>query len=237
MNKLYIIIPAFNEEENIETVALEWHNIVENINTESKLVIIDDGSKDSTYVKLQELSTKLPQLIALTKKNSGHGGTILYGYQYALEQQANYIFQTDSDGQTVPSEFYGLWEKRKEYDIQIGYRKHRQDGLSRIFVTKILKLVLFFSFGLWIKDANTPFRLMSAETLAIHIKKIPNEYNLSNVLLTVLYEKSKSRCRYAKITFKPRQGGVNSINLKKISKIGWKALKDFASLKKNVNVG
>ena len=234
MDKLYIVIPAYNEEETIEDVAREWHQIVEKIGEDSRLVIINDGSKDSTYEKLLELKNVLPQLEPVSKENSGHGGTVLWGYQYAISQGADYIFQTASDGQTIPDEFWPLWEKRSDYDFQIGYRKHRQDGFSRILVTKTLKLVLFFSFGLWITDANTPFRLMSAATLQEHIAKIPEGYNLSNVLVTVLYEKAKARGRYVEITFRPRQGGVNSINFKKIIGIGKKAVKDFSSLKKAI---
>ena len=50
-DKLYIVIPAYNEEENIDDVVNEWHEVVEKINEESKLVIIDDGSRDNTYKK------------------------------------------------------------------------------------------------------------------------------------------------------------------------------------------
>lgn len=234
MDSLYIIIPAYNEEENIDSVAREWHEVVEKIGGDSRLVIIDDGGKDSTYGRLVELKKELPMLEPITKSNSGHGGTVLFGYNYAVEHGAEYVFQTDSDGQTLPNEFWNLWEERKNFDAQIGYRKGRQDGVSRVIITKTLKLVLFFSFGLWITDANTPFRLMSAETLKKHLSNIPKDYNLSNVLLTVLYEKTKSKIRYIPITFRPRQGGVNSINIKKIFRIGIKAIGDFASLKKSI---
>jgi glycosyltransferase involved in cell wall biosynthesis len=232
MDKLYIVIPAYNEEENIETVVREWHDVADKINGGSRIVVIDDGSKDSTYAKLKELQKELPQLEAITKPNGGHGAAVLCGYRYALDSGADYVFQTDSDGQTLTSEFWLFWENRKKYDIQIGFRKGRQDGLSRVFVTKILRFVLFLQFGMWITDANTPFRLMSAATLSEVILYIPKDHNLSNVLLTVLYHEKKKEIKYYPITFRPRQGGVNSINFKKIVRIGWKAIKDFSSLKK-----
>ena len=47
---------------------------------------------------------------------------MLYAYHYALEQGADYVFQTDSDGQTLPEEFWPFWEQRKEYDMLIGNR-------------------------------------------------------------------------------------------------------------------
>jgi glycosyltransferase involved in cell wall biosynthesis len=234
VDKLYIVIPAYNEEENIEAVAREWHDVVVKANDQSRIAIIDDGSKDCTYAKLQELQKELPQLEAITKPNGGHGATVLYGYQHALENGADYIFQTDSDGQTIADEFWQFWESREQYDAQIGYRKNRKDGFSRIIVTKTLKITLFICFGLWVTDANTPFRLMSRNTLEKLLPHIPKDYNLANVLLTVLLEKTKARMRYLQITFRPRQGGVNSINLKRIFKIGRQAVRDFISLRRAV---
>lgn len=233
---LYIIIPAYNESENIEEVTGEWHKIVTKVSKTSRLVIIDDGSKDDTYSILEKLSKKYRQLTPVTKKNSGHGGTILYGYKYATKNNADYVFQTDSDGQTRPDEFWQMWDQRKNYNFQCGHRLGRQDGFSRKFVTRVLKFAVLLKFHCWAKDANTPFRLMDATSLKEKIKKIPKDYNLSNVMLTVLYLKDKSmKTRFIRITFRPRQGGVNSINMKRIFGIGKKAVSDFGKLRNTVN--
>ena len=234
MDKLYIIIPAYNEEANIELVAREWHEVVAGIGQDSRLVIINDGSKDQTYEKLCALQAELPQLLPVTKENGGHGATVLYGYFYALEHGADYIFQTDSDGQTLASEFQGFWEQRNEKKVLIGYRNHREDGISRIFVTKVLKMVLFLIFGIRVTDANTPYRLMPKKLLQKYIVKEPENFNLSNGMLTVLFLRGKENVQFIPITFRPRQGGVNSINLKKITKIGIQAVKDFRTIKKNL---
>lgn len=234
MDKLYIIIPAYNEEANIELVAREWHEVVAGIGQDSRLVIINDGSKDQTYEKLCALQAELSQLLPVTKENGGHGATVLYGYFYALEHGADYIFQTDSDGQTLASEFQGFWEQRNEKKVLIGYRNHREDGISRIFVTKVLKMVLFLIFGIRVTDANTPYRLMPKKLLQKYIVKVPENFNLSNVMLTVLFLRGKENVQFIPITFRPRQGGVNSINLKKITKIGIQAVKDFRTIKKNL---
>ena len=236
MDKLYIIIPAYNEEENIENVAKEWHEVVNKIGNNSKLVIINDGSKDSTFSKLKELEKTLPNLIALNKKNGGHGDTVLFGYKYALDNNADYIFQTDSDGQTLSSEFWDFWENRANHSAIIGSRKGRQDGFSRIIVTKTLKLVLFLIFHLNITDANTPFRLIKNDTLKKYYYKIPEHFNLSNVMLTVLLINNKENVVFKDITFRPRQGGINSINLMKITKIGIQAIKDFNKIKKTIKL-
>lgn len=231
-DKLYIVMPAYNEEENIDQVAREWHEVVTKISPESRLVIVNDGSKDSTYAKLLELKQELPQLMPLDKANSGHGATLLYAYNYALKENADYIFQTDSDGQTIPDEFYPFWDEREKYAAIIGHRNHRQDGFSRVFVTKTLKLVIRLVFGVSVTDANTPFRLMPRATLEKYIPQIPKDFNLSNVILSVLLVHNKENVKFTPITFRPRQGGVNSINFKRICKIGVQAVKDFREIKK-----
>ena len=232
MDKLYIVIPAYNEQDNIEEVVKDWYPVVEKIGADSRLVIIDDGSKDATYAKLQELAKNRPQLEPIHKENGGHGATVLFGYRYAIKKGANYIFQTDSDGQTLPSEFNAFWKLRKDYDMVIGHRKGRQDGFSRVVVTKVLKAVCLLCFHVNVQDANTPFRLMKAESLKKEIGFIPKNYNLSNVVVSVLFIKKGYKVKYLPITFRPRQGGVNSINLKKIAKIGQKAVKDFIRINK-----
>lgn len=234
MDNLYLVMPAYNEEENIEMVAREWHKVVEKIGKDSKLVIIDDGSKDNTYNKICDLQDELSQLVALTKPNEGHGATLLYGYEYALKKQCSFIFQTDSDGQTLPKEFWQFWDKRHQNDVIIGYRNHREDGFSRIIVTKVLKLVLKIIFGLTITDANTPFRLMKKDILEKYIKIVPEKFNLSNVMLSILFVKNKENIVFIPITFRPRQGGINSINLLKIMKIGLQAVKDFKVINRSI---
>ena len=69
---------------------------------------------------------KYPQLRNGKKKeNQGHGATILYGYRCAIAEGADYIFQTDSDGQTLPEEFWKLWEDRKKCGLLIGKQKKK----------------------------------------------------------------------------------------------------------------
>lgn len=235
MDKLYIVMPAYNEADTIREVIRQWYPIVEKTGNGSRLVIVNDGSRDNTYEIMREYEKKLPGFTALTKPNSGHGATVLYAYQYALEKNADYVFQTDSDGQTVPEEFWPFWEQRHDYDMIIGSRDDRQDGFSRIVVTKVLKAVVRVCFGVNVADANTPFRLMEANTLRDNIRLVPEAFNLSNVILSVIYAKREQRVKYIPITFRPRQGGVNSINLAKIFKIGMQALKDFKNINRELN--
>lgn len=237
MKSIYFVMPAYNEEANIEDVIKQWHPICEKINQlgdNAKLVIANDGSKDNTYKIMKNLEEKYPYFIAIDKPNSGHGATVLYLYRYAIDNGADYVFQTDSDGQTLPEEFWQMWDNKEKYDFQIGTRGGRQDGGSRVFVTKTLRFVVWCMFHVWVKYANTPFRLLDVEKLKPILDIIPTDYNLANVAVSAIAVRWNYNIAWYPITFRPRQGGVNSINMKRIFKIGVKALSDFRMINKNL---
>ena len=234
MDKLYIVIPAYNESENIVEVIEQWYPVVEKCGAESRLVIIDDGSRDQTYAIMQEYAKDKPQFLPLTKANSGHGATLLFGYHYALENGADYIFQTDSDGQTNPDEFASFWDDRQEYDAILGHRNVRGDGRSRAFVEIVVCKLLKLYFKVDVPDANAPFRLMKTSVVANYIDRFEPDYNIPNIMLTTFFAFYKERLTFRIISFRPRQAGKNSINVIKIVKIGWKALGDFRTFKKGM---
>lgn len=236
MNTIFVIIPAYNEEESIEQCVNDWYPIVENHGGDtSRLVIINDGSKDNTYEILQELAISRPLLTPLTKQNGGHGSTVLYGYRYAIDHNADWIFQTDSDGQTNPAEFEQFWEKRNEYDAILGNRIVRGDGKDRKIVENIVCYLLRLIFGVKVKDANAPFRLMKADLVAKYLYKLPKDFNIPNIMFTTYFVYFTEKVLFLPITFKPREKGINSITPKKIIKIGWKAIGDFLKLRREIN--
>jgi len=89
-------------------------------------------------------------------------------------------------------------------------------------------------FGVKVSDANAPYRLMKSSLVAKYIDKLPEDFNIPNIMFTTYFVHYKEKVKFIEITFKPRQGGTNSINVKKIVKIGWKAVKDFYKLKKEL---
>ena len=229
MDILYIVMPAYNEEENIQSVLNEWYPIIEkhNGNGASRLVVLNDGSKDHTKEIIEEFAKDHPLFVPISKENSGHGATVRMGYDYALSQGADFVFQTDSDGQTKADEFEEFWNLRNKYSFIAGWRNHRQDGKSRIFVSKVLRLFVRIFFHSDVTDANVPYRLMVAKKLETNLSLIPKDYYLINVALSAIYCRNLEDTHYISITFKPRTGGKNSINLKNIIKIGFQSIVDF----------
>ncbi len=236
MDSLYVIIPAYNEEANIERCVADWYTIVENHNDEgkSKLVIINDGSKDKTYDMLCSMKKDYPLLVPLTKENGGHGSTVLFGYRYAIENGADYIFQTDSDGQTKPEEFEEFWQNREEYDALIGERLKRGDGNGRKLVERVVCTLLKIIFGVSAKDANAPFRLMKSSLIDKYINRLPADFNIPNIMFTTYFLYYNESMKFIPISFEQRAAGKTSINLKKIMRIGLKAVGDFRKLRKDM---
>ncbi len=233
---LYIVIPAYNEEENIARCVEDWYPIAEGHNEDgnSRLVIVNDGSRDHTWERLQALAESRPLLLPVSKENGGHGSAVLYGYRYAIEHGADWVFQTDSDGQTDPAEFGAFWEKCGEYDAILGRRPHRGDGLARKWVEKIVCFLLWLIFGVRVRDANAPFRLMRSELLKKYIDRLPRDFNLPNIMMTAYFVRYGEKVLFLPISFSPRKAGKNSINLRKIFRIGWKAVGDFRRLRKDM---
>ena len=233
---LYIVMPTYNEEANIKATLDAWYPVIEKHNKtgNSRLVVVNDGSKDNTYKMMQEYAETHPLFVPLTKPNGGHGSTVIFAYDYAIKSGADWIFQTDSDGQTNPDEFEDFWNERDNYDAIFGNRTVRGDGKSRAFVEKVVCMLVKHYFGVKVPDANAPFRLMRADKVSKYLGKLKPDYNLPNIMMTTYFVYYKDRVTFKEISFKPREKGTNSINIKKIIKIGQQALKDFRELKKNL---
>ena len=232
--KLYIVLPAYNEEENIESVVKSWHAVLEGKDEGSKIVIADSGSRDKTHEILKSLKKECPKLEILSDTGRYHGEKVIALYDYAIKSGAAWIFQTDSDGQTCPDEFAAFWEMRKDFDGIFGERTVRGDGKQRAFVEKVVCFLLKLYFGVKVPDANAPFRLMKVDVVAKYLSRLDKDYNLPNIMMTTYFAFYGEKLAFKEISFKPRQSGVNSINIPRIIKIGWKALGDFKKLKKGM---
>lgn len=227
MDTLHIVMPAYNEEMNIIAVVEQWYPLLAGKNPDSRLVVADSGSSDRTHEILLSLREKYPQLVILTDTLKQHGPKLIALYRYAIDNHADYVFQTDSDGQTDPDEFSVFWDNREQYDAVLGHRAIRGDGRSRAFVEKVVCLLLRLYFGVKVPDANAPFRLMNCVMLKKYVDRFEEDYNLPNIMLTAFFVHNKERVLFREITFAPRRAGTNSIDLKKITKIGLKAVRDF----------
>lgn len=235
MDSLYIVMPAYNEEENLESVIASWYPLLEDKAEESRLVIADSGSTDRTHEILVQLKNdKYPKLEIMSQTGRYHGPKLIALYDLAIRHEIDYIFQTDSDGQTNPEEFEGFWNDREKYSGIFGNRTVRGDGNDRAFVEHVVCFLLHVIFGVKVPDANAPFRLMKSDIVRKYLYRLPKEYALPNIMMTTYYAFYGEECDFREISFKPRQAGTNSLNIPRIIKIGWQAIGDFWQLKKDM---
>jgi dolichol-phosphate mannosyltransferase len=226
---LVIVIPAYNEEKALSVLIEEWHDVA--VQGEGNIVLINDGSKDQTSSYAKALQARFPLLGVIDKDNSGHGDSCLRGYAWAVEQGYQWVFQTDSDRQTLPQEFALLWKARHQYPFLFGQRITRDDGFHRIIISNVLRLVMLLIFRLWVKDANVPFRLLKSELLKNILPEIPPGLFLANAYLTVLIQK-KYGIQWYPIHFVSRQTGVPSVRWGRFFKVGLQVCKEFIRVKK-----
>lgn len=235
MDVLYIVMPAYNEEANIEQVIEEWYPLLKFSGEKSRLVIDTTGSEDRTSEIISKLRNEGYEFLEEVKgKYKEHGPKLIELYKYAISNGVDFIFQTDSDGQTNPKEFEEFWLQRNEYDAIIGNRIVREDGRGRKFVENVVCFLLYIYFGVGVRDANAPFRLMNADMLRKYIDKLPEDFNIPNIMFTTYFVYYKEKILFKEISFKTRCAGENKINIKKIFRIGWKAIGDFKRLKKEL---
>ena len=197
-DSLCIVMPAYNEEQNIRKVVEDWYRVVAEHNPDgsSRLIVVNDGSTDGTQRVLHAMAYTHPLLRVIDKPNGGHGSAVIRGYQEAVRIGADYVFQTDSDGQTMPSNFDKFWRWRHRYDAQFGWRKHRGDGIGRAMAEHVLCALLWLFFGVPVPDANAPFRLMKSWHLKQYLERLLRARPLARPVRAGHLPVPPARCEY-----------------------------------------
>lgn len=221
--ELLIVMPVYNEEASVRKVVVEWFEEIENWTEQFIFMAIDDGSKDKTRQILERLQRQLgPRLEIVTQPNQGHGQTCLNAYRIAMERKIPFVFQIDSDGQCDPQYFFRFWRQREKCDVVYGRRVRRDDGWRRVLASLILKWTLRIFARVSCVDANVPYRLIRVEVLPNAVSRIPKDFFLANVALSVLLRRTQGvRHGTVPIRFRERYGGEPSVRL---GKFGSKAI-------------
>lgn len=227
-------MPVYNEEEAVPGVIKEWSDALQKSGIDYIFLILNDGSKDNTLAILKDCQAKLPNIEIIDKQNSGHGQTCIMGYRKALENGAEWIFQLDSDGQCDPVYFKDVLGQIKSHQAVFGYRKKREDGFSRFLISRVVSLFAFGATGVWLKDANVPYRLMHRSLLEKALPLVPDDFYLANILVSVLVRK-QTKIKWVDIIFRDRTGGSPSIKTFSIMKHGSKLYKQLKTAVKEIS--
>jgi dolichol-phosphate mannosyltransferase len=219
---LALVMPVYNEEDSVIKVVKSWRSALSRIHIDFKIIVLNDGSNDKTSEKLFIFSND-DRVEVINKPNSGHGPTILMGYHIGAKI-AHWVFQCDSDNEMKPDYFPYLWQVRESYDALFGVRKHRNQNLSRKFISVVSRFTVHLMFGKGVTDVNTPYRLIQSSILRKIIRHIPNDTFAPNVIISGILSRSKARIYEYSVPHETRRTGKVSITKWKL----WKsAVKSF----------
>lgn len=230
MTDLAIVIPVYNEEEIIKTVVEDWVTTLKPLGIKFILKLYNDGSTDSTKEVLSVLKGQYSEFVeVINKPNSGHGPTILKGY---LESEdAEWVFQVDSDNEMVAKHFIEFWKIRESYDFIIGKRVGRTSPLFRQLMSFVSFMIVRICYGGKVKDVNAPYRLMRNAVFSPGFKSIPTDTFAPNIIVSGLANKNNTRVKTYDVQFKERETGEVSLgsNVFKLMKISANSLLETIS--------
>lgn len=162
-----IIVPLFNEEDNLIRLEKELTQFLQSAIVPSKVLLVNDGSTDNGQVMIEKIcqQNKLFSYISLSK-NSGLSAALKAGIDYCNTAYVGYI---DSDLQTTPEDFNLLLKYRKDFALVTGVRKNRKDTFVKKMSSKIANGFRRFMTKDGMEDTGCPLKVI--ETNAA--KKIP----------------------------------------------------------------
>ncbi len=205
---LIVVMPVYNEDAVIGTVVEDWLRVLDGLGVDYRLRVRDDGSRDETAARLAEIMH--PALEVISTENRGHGPALMAEYPRAFAE-AEWVFQTDSDGEMPAERFPTLWAAREGADLVIGVRQKREGPWSRRLITRGLRSLLRLFFGAGIRDGNCPYRLMRSEAFSPAMRLIPEHTFAPNVLLSGFAVRYGLRICETSVPYRPRRTGTVSI--------------------------
>ena len=124
--ELSVVIPVYNEEENVEPLIGEIKTAMSALGKSYEVVVVDDGSRDGTFLKLRQIHQLVPQLKVIgLKRNFGQTAALAAGLAHA---QGDVVILMDGDAQNDPADIPALLNKLDEgNDLVAGWRHNRQD--------------------------------------------------------------------------------------------------------------
>lgn len=203
--ELLVIIPAYNEEENIEKVV---DRFIEQY-AEYDYVVVNDGSADNTSAICRKRGYNLIDLPV----NLGLAGAFQTGLKYALIKGYKYALQFDADGQHRPEYIETMLEEiKKGHDIVIGSRflRTRKNQSLRMLGSKLLTVIIKGTTGTRVSDPTSGMRMFSQNI----IREFAHDLNYGPEPDTVSYLlKRGSKVKEVSVTMNERWAGESYLNL------------------------
>lgn len=211
---LSIIIPLFNEEENVQSLYEAIRKVAESLDRSFEIIFVDDGSKDATFSIAEDLASRDPHLRVIKfRKNYGQTPAMVAGIEHA---RGRVLITMDGDLQNDPADIPEFLKKMEEgYDIVAGWRRRRQDkALSRVLPSKVANWLIARVTGVPIRDNGCSLKAYRAEL----IKSIPL-YSEMHRFIPAMASVAGARIAQIPVRHHPRRFGVSKYGISRIYKV------------------
>ena len=207
-NLVSIIVPIYNESESVELLTKEILKVMNANNIYFELILVNDGSNDSTLQILNKLSLNIEELKVLNlRKNYGQTAAMAAGFDYT---NGEIIISLDGDLQNDPNDIPKLIQTIKEgYDLVCGWRFERKDKLiSRRIPSKIANKLIGFVTGINLHDYGCSLKAFRKE-----IVKDIKLYGELHRFLPILANIEGAKIKEIKVNHRSRKYGTSKYGI------------------------
>jgi len=201
------IVPAYNEQDTIESVVNEIFRSAPNI----AVAVIDDGSRDNTFVRAKKTKARVLRL----PFNMGIGAAVQTGFKFAFANGYDIAIQVDGDGQHAPEFIPQMLEiiESGGADVVSGSRFLEKEGYQSSFIRrlgiKFFELVYKILVRMDVTDCTSGFRAFGPNALRVVAENYPDDYPEPEAV--IMLHKAGLRFMEIPVIMRDRQGGKTSI--------------------------
>ena len=218
MKRRLVVIPTYNEAQNIPTLLEQLFNQVYGC----EVLVVDDGSPDSTAAICRGLRSEYPNLHLLERKHkSGIGSAYRAGFFWGLERGYDEFVEMDADGSHQVEDLLRMIDAKAENpnaDLVIGSRWIKGGATqnwsrNRELLSRVANLYVRLMLGMGVNDSTSGFRIYSRDLLTqIDFNRIRSEGYSFQIEMTRLAHKTGRQIIEVPITFKERVNGVSKMS-------------------------
>ena len=213
-NGISVVVPLYNEEENVVALYRELSDVLQSMDTNYELIFVDDGSSDSTVANLLEDSRNDPHIFLIEfRRNFGQTAAMAAGFEHT---KFDVVIALDGDLQNDPREIPRLVEKMREgYDMVAGWRKNRKDKfLSRKLPSMIANKIISRATGVELHDYGCTLKAMSGD-IARGIKL----YGEMHRFIPALAAEMGARIAELPVNHRPRRFGTSKYGISRTFRV------------------
>jgi len=201
-----VAIPVYNEVENLEELVAKIESVLNSISKPWELILVDDGSRDHSFEKIQELQKNCHSLRGLRfSRNNGQTAAMAAGIKAA---RGRIIITLDADLQNDPADIPKLLAALDGYEAAVGWRKKRNDNWVRRASSKFANWIRNLISNETIKDTGCSLKAFRAEAIQ-NIELFEGMHRF----LPTLVKMNGGRVIEVEVNHHPRQKGISKYNV------------------------